>query len=357
MSKAEISRQTGISAPTVIKIMNYFLENGFVCEAGEGSSALGRKPHILRFNPEAYYSIGVEFEGDFLKLGLVDLLGNIKTFQKVRVLPDFNVIINKVIPLQIEELIKKTAVPKAKILGIGLGIPGVVDLENCILEFAPLVGISSPLDYRHMISALGKKIELPVYVENDVNAAAIGEFVARKLNGESDLLYLSLGTGLGAGIILNGKIRRGKRNSAGEIGYMVFDINYHSSKANAGWMEGLINFETLSKRWPFFPELASYQNIETEDKNNEFKALVEYVAANLALTISNITALLDINLVIIGGETAEALNKSLVTAINQHLKRLCILDMDCQLKISGEPGIVGTAAIVTEYQLDQMLID
>ena len=57
ISKAEISRQTGISSPTVIKIVNFLLANGFITEAGEGDSALGRKPHILRFNPEAYYSI------------------------------------------------------------------------------------------------------------------------------------------------------------------------------------------------------------------------------------------------------------------------------------------------------------
>ena len=69
ISKAEISRQTGISSPTVIKIVNFLLDNDFLLEAGEGDSALGRKPQLLKFNANAAYSIGAELEGDFFSLG------------------------------------------------------------------------------------------------------------------------------------------------------------------------------------------------------------------------------------------------------------------------------------------------
>jgi len=83
LSKAQISRITGISAPTVLKIMDFFLDNGLVVESGEGDSALGRKPQLLRFNPDAFFSLGVLLEGRFLSMGLVNLAGEVRAVEHV----------------------------------------------------------------------------------------------------------------------------------------------------------------------------------------------------------------------------------------------------------------------------------
>lgn len=364
ISKAEISRRTGISSPTVIKIISFFLDNGFVTETGEGDSAIGRKPQMLRFNPNAAFSIGVEFEGDFLKLGIVDLLGNIKDFKQTRVPPDFYEIINGKLSTNIESIVKQANIPKNKVLGVGLGIPGVVNPDDYIVEFAPLVGISSTKDCRSMINGLSEKMKLPVFVENDVNAAAIGEYVIRKLGPDSDLVYVSLGTGLGAGIILNGKLRRGKHNSAGEIGYMVFDKDYETFRSKAGWMESRINFQALSQKWEFFAVLGPQDNIksitdpgELKHLSGELKLLVDHVASNLALCIANLSTLIDIDLIVIGGVSAEILGAPLVDTTRGYLSKLCLSEIECQFQMCPEPGVVGAASIVTGIMLDKLLVD
>lgn len=357
ISRAEISRQTGISSPTVLKITNFLLQNEFVLEAGEGISHVGRKPQILRFNPNAAYSIGVDFEGDFLKIGIVDLLGDIKAFKQIRVTGDFDELISEKLYHYIEEIIKKEGIPMNKILGIGLGIPGAVDVINCVVEFAPLVGIYNKKDCKSIIDELTNKSGLPVFLENDANAAAIGEHITRKLSPECDLAYLSLGTGLGAGLILDGKIRHGVRNSAGEIGYMVFDKDYHTFKSKAGWLESHINFHALSERWEIYKSIETKQEIKEFENSADFVLMVDYVASYLGLCIANLTALLDLDMVVIGGVVTKSLGKPLMESLKHYMSKLRLLDIECQFQSCEEPGIVGAASISTNSALDKLLVE
>lgn len=357
ISRAEISRQTGISSPTVLKITNFLLQNGFVVEAGEGISHVGRKPQILKFNPEAAYSVGVDFEGEFLKIGIVDLLGNIKAIKQIRVSGDFDEVIGRKLYGHIEEIIYREGIPISKILGIGLGISGAVDVENQVIEFAPLVGIYNTKDCKPVLEELSSRSGLPVFIENDANSAAIGEYITRKLSTECDLAYLALGTGLGAGLIINGKIRRGVRNSAGEIGYMVFDKDYHTYKSKAGWLESRINFQALSDKWDIFKSIETKDRIEEFKKSKDFILLVDYVASYLGLCIANLTALLDLDTVIIGGMTSKILGEPLVESVKQYMSKLRFFDIECRLQYCEEPGIVGAASISTDAALDKLLVE
>lgn len=357
ISRAEISRRTGISAPTVLKIIDYFLENDFVFEAGEGESSLGRKPQLLKFNPEAAFSIGVEFEGNFLRIGIVDLHGKIKFYKQIRISNNFDDIVENDLKFYINSIIEEAKIPKHKILGVGLGIPGVVDPENNIVEFAPLVGITDKKNYSYLVDRLSKEIGLPVLIENDANAAVIGEFVTRKLDADSDLLYVSLGTGLGAGIILNGKLRRGKRNFAGEIGYMVFDKDYITSKSKGGWMETLVNFNALQQKWGDFDKLELIQNSKEVKLSKDYYLLIDFVASNLALSIANILNILDIDKVVIGGISTEILGKPLIESVQEYLNKLCLFNVTCEFQQCSEASVIGAASIVMDMKLNELLIE
>jgi len=356
ISRAEISRQTGISSPTVIKIVNFFVENGFLTEAGEGESAIGRKPQILRFNPEAQYSIGVEFEGDYLKAGIVDLLGNVKVFKQIHVKPDFDMIMGNRLGDIIENIVRETGVDNKKILGVGIGIPGVVDRHRHIVEVAPLIGIFDKRDCSSVIKSFSHRTGYPVFVENDVNAAALGEFVIRRMGPTDDLIYVSLGTGLGAGIILDGRLRRGKHNFAGEMGYMVHDSRYKTSKSKPGWMEEQINLKSLSEKWSFSVALNTKSG-SSGTPGEYTKDVIDHVASKLALCITNFTTLVDVDFVVIGGVVARSLGHSLLEAVQNYLSDLCLLDISCDIQQCSEPGVVGMAAIVTENRLDEILVD
>lgn len=352
ISKAEISRQTGISSPTVIKIVNFLLENGFVKEAGEGDSALGRKPQILKFDPDAAFSIGVEMEGGFLRLGIVNLEGEIKALRQMSVSHDFDKVMKEELGPSIENIIHETGVPREKILGVGIGIPGVLDADKYVIDFAPLINIYDTRDCRELFDALSKSINLPIFIENDVNAAAIGEFVSRRLGPQQDLIYVSLGTGLGAGLILEGKLRRGKRNSAGEIGYAVFDKDFHTSKTKAGWMESLINLQALAEKWSFSPS-TGIQTLSPE----ELVLMTDYIASSLALCIANLSIQIDTDILVIGGITAKLLGDPLIKAVQKYMSKLCLFDTDVQFQYCQEPGVVGASSIVTDIRLDQLLAD
>jgi len=344
ISKAEISRKTGISSPTVIKIVNYFTDNDFLIPVGEGSTALGRKPQMLRFNSEAAFSIGIEFEGDFLKIGLVDLLGQIKYFKRFTVKPDFNYIVNKKLESYIDMIISESGIERRKILGVGLGVPCVVDSKNQTIDVAPLVKIFEKTNYSSMLATLSKKINLPVIIENDVNSAAIGEYVHRKLDKDQDMVFISMGTGLGAGIILEGTLRRGAHGFAGEIGYMVYDKGDQILKSKAGWLESRVNIKTI------------LEGNQAADKARASEIFQE-AAGVLALTVTNISTFLDMDRVVIGGMAPEILGQNLLDVLNDYLGRLSIMNLKCELQQCPEPGVVGTASLMTEKALNEMLID
>jgi predicted NBD/HSP70 family sugar kinase len=354
ISRAEIVRRTKISPPTVLKIVSYFLEAGFISEAGEGQSSLGRKPQLLLFNPEARFSIGVEYEGDFIKAGIVDLSGNVKASRQKRVYGQFDEVINKELHILIHDLIKDTNIPMKRILGIGIGIPAIVDRDKNVVSAAPLVGILQDVDCNPILRKLSDEFGLDVYIENDVNAAAIGEFIARKMSKTSDLIYISLGTGLGAGVILHGKLRRGITNSCGEIAYAVFDKDFVTSTDRSGWLEGCINVNALTKRWPFFKRVYEGESFAKYENTSEYHLLIDYVAGNLALEIANMISLLDLDTVILGGTSIKLLGYPLLEAINKYLSRLCSTNVSCKLQQCVEPCIAGSAMISTRKKLKEV---
>jgi predicted NBD/HSP70 family sugar kinase len=340
LSKADISRQTGISAPTVIKIIDYFKEIGCVEELGEGETSLGRKPQMLRFNPQAGYAIGVEYSGVEIKMGIVDFAGNLCFSNMVATAPDFKKVIGEELFYRIEELIKESQIPLEKIKGVCIGVPGVVNKVQKIIDLAPLVGVNECINYGNIFDDLSIRLKMPVFVENDANAAAMGEFICRGFVSNEDLLFIIIGKGLGAGIILDGKLRKGNNFSAGEIGYMVFNKNFMVSKQSAGWLEKELRLDDL--------------------RNEEMIISSEYLddfAANLALAMVNIFVPLEINHMVLGRVKDKNFDAALIEKINGYLEAISIMNIKCSLPVCEEPGIVGCANIVIESVLKRMLTE
>ena len=176
LSRAEISRITNISMPTVMKIVAHFLETGIVTEAGDGVTAMGRKPQMLRFEPSAYYSVGVEYEGDYLRAGMVDLRGGIALVLQERVMGRFREVMTHQLLSLVEKVIAQSGVERSRIAGVGMGVPAIVDVEKVTVSAAPAVGILEDIDCKPILAGLSERLKLPMYLENDTNAAALGEY-------------------------------------------------------------------------------------------------------------------------------------------------------------------------------------
>lgn len=343
ISRTRISSLTGISAPTVLKITGHLLENGFIVEAGEAEGTLGRKPMLLKFNPDVAHIVGVHYEGDYLKVGLVDLSRKIKDVQKIEVKSDFDTIVNEVIAQETLELIKRNNIPRESLLGLGLGLPGVVNDEKTEIEFGPLVGIDSTRPFRQTLATLERNVGMPVHIYNDVNAAAIGEYVERGKK-DKDMLYISLGTGLGAGIIMDNKIRKGANFTAGEIGYMVFEKDYETSKFSPGWLESTINLRYILEEF-------GNQGEDSQDRQH----ILAHISDYLGICIANSTTLLDIDNIVLGGELVDLFGDALVKATRRKTEQLCLGDVKVTRQICNNPGIIGAASMVADAELDAML--
>jgi predicted NBD/HSP70 family sugar kinase len=336
ISRAEISRKTGISSPTVIKIIDHFINLGIVSMGGEGKSRLGRKPQIIKFNPNAAYSLGIEFDSRFISIGIVNLLGEIISIKRYANKPDIFYMLKKKMVKYIGMVIKESGIEKNKILGIGIGIPGSVDPNSKIITLAPSFGVKDSLDVSSLIKNMEDELELTVILERDVYAAAKGEFKLRKSNGDRDLLFIFMGSGIGAGIILDGKLRRGGVHMAGEIGYLTFDITQKLDTTNLGWLENTIDKAMLLYK-------------------DKMEKVVPSISNHLSLAIAALSISLDIEKVVLGGPRAKLLGAPLYDSVNKKLAFLCLRNTQVSVPVCGYPAAAGLALIVTESKIDKLL--
>lgn len=164
--------------------------------------------------------IGVDLGGTNCLAGAVDsdgkVLGEAKSRTKTETSADAVV---QDMSDTVLAAIKRAGLKKRDILGVGVGVPGPVDPQTCIVARCPNLG--STWDNFPLAEKLSALLDLPVTVDNDVNVGAVGEHMYGAGKGTRDMLAIFVGTGIGGGLILNGKLRTGFRNSAGEVGHMV----------------------------------------------------------------------------------------------------------------------------------------
>lgn len=341
-TRTEISQALNMSMPSVSKIIDDFLEKDIVISAGEVESPMGRKPLNLAFNPDVFSAIGVEFEGNRLSIGLVNLEGKVKYKTAVNFCHAFDDAFADTVTQAVQYIMKSNA--ETTIVGIGIGVPGVVNISGNAIEFAPLIGINETADVRDVLEKIQKATQLPTLLENDTNSAAIGEMYARELGKQEDLVFINIGTGLGAGVILNGKLRRGAGNMCGEIGYIVEESGWPTDRGRTGFLEGLLNTDALKRQFDF-----------SAHKTAEHSAVIRYIVCHLSKHIANIVALLDARLVVLGGMLVDIIEGSLAQELNTAVNLLSVSPVRVEKYIAEEPGIAGTALLMLENKLNELL--
>jgi len=218
-SKADLVRASGLSAPTVTNVVAHLASAGLVEPIGEGESTGGRPPDILRFRSERGCVIAAEISPDFVTLLAADLegreMGQAKAaFARGASSPKE---ICELIGREVRLLLKKIKRTQEQLVRVVVSVPAIVDgSAGVVLSFSKLKNWRDvPLP-----SLLGRELKCPVDVENDTNLAAQGEFSHGAARGEKNFVFITIGEGVGAGIFVDGKVYRGARWSAGEIGYL-----------------------------------------------------------------------------------------------------------------------------------------
>jgi glucokinase-like ROK family protein len=223
ISRTEIAKQLHLSQATVTRIVQKLVDNDFVVEVAQGNSATGRKPILLQLNYKASLIVGVDQGGTKISGALADLEGESLVRQRIAYEPgdDPDRKLAKLLEI-IEELL--TVAPKThdngsrQVRGIGIGVAGVVRHDGTVV-WAPALGWRD-LPLKQIIQ---ERFGISTFVENDTNLAALGELWFGAGRGLRNLIAVSVGTGIGAGLILDGRLYRGRTFSAGEIGYVITD--------------------------------------------------------------------------------------------------------------------------------------
>ena len=336
----EIARVTKISVPTVMKIVDSLIAKELVQvqEVQEVSPKVGRKPNMLELNRSKYFSIGVIYEGDYLQLGIVDLAGEVTHASQVRVGKNFGDSIIR----NIDRLLDNSGREVENLIGIGIGLPCIFN-PNTREIIAPLIGIEEPQYFGDTIDKIAALYNSQVIVDNDLNIQAYGEYVNLAANPKHDLVFISLGTGLGAGVIIDGNIRHGNSNICGEIGYMMYSSDEEKEHL---YLEDIINFKALETRFGVTESLGSKEQIR--------KARA-YVARHLAILVNNLIFTYDISDVVLDGLVLEILGNELLVEIQERLNAICFSPTEIRRKDSPWPGILGGGFLVENQWLNNFL--
>ena len=223
ISRAEIARRLGLSRSTVTEIIKELLGSGFVKEVGIGESSGGRRPIVLQFQNDARVILGIGIGATHVSATLMDLAGIILVTEKRRhpVRNDPQGTLSLIIEIA-KDCLSQVKRGKARLLSIGVALPSPVDPNHP--EFLSEVVIPAWRG-RSELDSLHKYFGVPIYVDNDANLGALAEHRWGAGQGVSDLTYVKLAYGIGAGFILNGEIYRGAAGVAGEMGHVPVDPN------------------------------------------------------------------------------------------------------------------------------------
>ena len=349
LTKLDISRKLEISVPTVTTIVGELIEEGIVLEAGMATSTGGRKPVIIRFLPNSRFSLGLELGKDYVRAVLTDLDSKIIE-DKRKALDSINEkeVLSKMKYL-IEEMLDNNTEIQGKLLGMGFSLPGTVNEAELKLEIATNFKLKN-LCFRE----LQQYFNIPVYLENEANAGALGESNLGIAKDLTNLIYISITEGVGGGILINESMYKGKSSRAGEIGHMT--IYKNGRPCNCG-KKGC--FETYASNRALINNYYEVTNIKASNIGEVIEnfqsgdplamKVIETYIDDLAEGIGNLNFIFNPDYIVVGGEIskyAEIFQKKLTDKIFNNNEFYSEGDVDILFSTLGsDSNILGAALI------------
>lgn len=218
-TRQELAHLSGLGRTAVSNRVNELIDRGLVAESGLGPSVGGRQPRQLRFRAEAGIVLGADIGATSISIGSADLSGRllVKYEEPWTVTLGGGATLERVEQL-FDQVLTSPALQGLALWGIGIGVPGPV-------EFATGRPISPPImpgwDEYPVRKQISQRFQSPVWVDNDANIMALGELRAGAGMGESEMVFIKIGTGIGSGLVSGGHLHRGAQGSAGDIGHIA----------------------------------------------------------------------------------------------------------------------------------------
>lgn len=314
-TRAELARETGLTAATVSELVSQLVTDGIVTEVGIGPSSGGKPPVLIDINANARSIITIDLGGARWKGSVRNLrheiVHSVVVDQGNRTGDDAL----RAVTSLIHELRDASPFP---ILGIGIGTPGVVTEDGVVIEAANLGWTDLPLS-----QMLTDSFDVPVHIVNDARATAMAEFQLGD-HGTANLIVVKLGRGVGSGIVLNGNVYSGEACAAGEIGHI----------ASIPRENELVTLESVASTLAIANALAAGLDVEFIGRPSKFIAahagddaevtasVIDQIGSDLAAILASVVGTLDVHRIVISGPIC-VFGDSLLGAVDDQLaKRL-----------------------------------
>ena len=357
---AEIARHIGLSKPTTADILRSLIDTGLIQEYTPGEDDPKRARSVYEAVSDLKVSLAIDIGSRFIRAAVGDLnekmLAETSVAVKSLALKDLVVVMHTAV----NAVLKESGYSLKDVASLVVGTPGVVDQNSGIVAIA---GTITALDGVNLAEQLKKEFGIAPTVENDINLVTVAEQAAGHGRGIENFAVLSVGSGLGSGLVLNGKIHRGHRGAAGEIFYVPFGDPLHphrdattpSRDRIAELTRGLAkNFKNSVLQEPY----STVDILKAAKEGDELaQAVVKLEAERIALYVAAISAVTDVELVVLSGGIGRQASfflepiKKLVSAVVPFPPRI-------EVSTLGDTGIlVGALNIATANSCDAVFLD
>ena len=242
IDRASLARMTGLHPSTITRIVTSLISEGLVQEDGEGPKGLGRKPIMLSLVPEAIHVMGIAVESTFVSGILVNLQADILDRMEFRLRKQDMPSVEEGMALVIDFLLEKARERQVDVRGIGIAMHGIVDNQDGVCIFAPALGAREV----PVAATVQARYNLPVCMDNNANALALGELWFGNGKGVDNLLAVKVGNSIGSGVIIDGRLYSGSRFWAGEVGHVTVVFDGPQCKCgNYGCLESVASIEAV----------------------------------------------------------------------------------------------------------------
>jgi predicted NBD/HSP70 family sugar kinase len=365
LSCAELSQLTDKSLPLTTKVLNELIEEGSVQELGYALSTGGRRPQTYSLKSDLMYVVAVAMDQLITRMAIVDMRNNlIGQVEKVELTLNNNPKAAEELRKNILKFIDKSSIPKSKIAGIGIGMPGFIDVLKGINHSFLKISEGS------IVSYIESEVGLPVLIDNDSSLIALAELRLGEARNRQNVMVININWGVGLGMILNGELFRGYNGFAGEFSHIpLFTNNKMCSCGKSGCLETETSLlvvaekavEGLKKGKVSRLKNLVLENIEetaaaimdAADKGDKFAVeLFSEAGYNIGRGVAILIHLLNPELIVLSGRGA-GVGKLWLAPIQQAINEHCIpkIAENTEIKISSlgfQAELIGAAALVME---------
>ncbi|ABD53797.1 ROK family transcriptional regulator [Jannaschia sp. CCS1] len=306
ISRASLAKQVGLSKQTVSEIVSGLESDGWIIETGRTAGHVGRSATTYELVPDAAFVCGVDLGGTKVRAAIIDLTCTVVAELTEPTDPQGGTDLVQQIGQLCRNAALQACVDWSRVMFATIGVPGVPDQKSGSVKMAPNIDKIGDMDFA---GALEAEFGFGVQVENDVNLAAIGEQWSGCASEVDNMAFVSLGTGIGAGIIVGGQIIRGAMGAAGELGFLPFGADpFEPSSLRAGALErqagsfGMIGrYSELAGKDVQVKEL--FDLAQAGDEHADI--VLEETARLVARLIATIGAVVDPSMVVLGGSIGQ----------------------------------------------------